>query len=85
MQLVAVGASNIQIRKNGNVQSNLGVQFWVETMRRIALIVCYTVFIHLLTAYTAYTYTNELPNTFNRHARHVQPNFVYTGYFLHRR
>ena len=52
MQLVAVGASNIQIRRNRIVQRNYGIRFCVEFMRRIPLTVQHTAFIRVLTAYT---------------------------------
>ena len=61
IQLVAVGASNVQIRSNRTFQRNYGIRFTVEIMCRIPLTVYYTAFIRILTADTADTYTDQLP------------------------
>ena len=50
MQLVYVGASNIQIRRNGTVQRYCGIRFCVEIMRRILLTVYYMECIRILPA-----------------------------------
>ena len=52
MQLVAVGASNIQIRRNITVQRNYSIRFCVDIMRRTLLTVSYRAFIRILAAYT---------------------------------
>ena len=83
MQLVAVGASNVQIRSNGTLQRNSGIRFSVEMICRIPLIVYHTAFIRILTAYTADRYTDQLPYIFNRHIRHIRLIFIYVVYLVY--
>ena len=83
MQLVPVYASNIQIRRNGTVQRNHGIRYCIEIIRRMPLTVYYTAFIRILTAYTADTYTDQLPYIFNRHIRHIRLIFIYVVYIVY--